>query len=284
MIRLLALTLVALLVAGAAAQQRPSPTDPRGDFRDGSVPIDDPQALLDDAATFFERGVQTFERDPAAARAAFEQAAVRYHALVERHGIDNHRLLINLGNAAMLAGDDGRAVLAYRRAAELRPTSDLARRSLEQARRRVGIKASPTARERLAMLLLSWCGLVPRPWLFAFAMGVYVALWALALARLGGLRWTRRPALALGAFFAVAIGLLVVDHASRVNTEHAVVVQAGGADAYNGPDAGVYEETFGRPIPAGAEVRVLERRAGWARVRLLGGLETWVEVDTIEPV
>ena len=41
---------------------------------------------------------------------------------------------------------------------------------------------------------------------------------------------------------------------------------------------------FREPLPAGTEVRVLERREGWARVAFADGREAWLKQTAIEAV
>src|SRR5690606_30939064 len=67
----------------------------------------------------------------------------------------------------LLAGDVGRAVLAYRRAERLDPRAPRGRSSLTYARSLVGT-AAPEGGQALAEdALLWWRGVVPRPWVLA---------------------------------------------------------------------------------------------------------------------
>lgn len=239
--------------------------------------------LLERAESFFERGVERFERDGEVARALFEQAAIHYDAVVEHHGIRNAPLLVNLGNAAMLAGDTGRAVLAYKRAEVLEPMDEHVRRSLAQARGRVGVELKPSVDTRMHDLLLAWRGVIPRRAMLWTSLLGYVALWLLALLRLHGRApWSRRllaPAITL-----CAIPMALLLHEQRVIESSRDGVLMRDAPALNGPSEGVYEPTFDRGLPAGVEVRVLETRDGWARVELIDGRETWVPESALARV
>jgi hypothetical protein len=64
---------------------------------------------------------------------------------------------------------------------------------------------------------------------------------------------------------------------------HAVIVAAK-APAYNGPSDSVYQPTFKEGLPAGVEVRMLEARGEWTKVRLGDGRETWVRAVNLERI
>lgn len=265
--RIAALVVLAALARHAIAQaEPPSASD-----------------LLQRAEDFFQRGVDRFERDGEVARALFEHATIHYDALVERHGIRNAPLLVNLGNAAMLAGDTGRAVLAYKRAEVLRPMDALVRRSLAHARARVGVELKPSVESRVRDLLLAWRGIVPRRAMLWTSLSAYVALWVLAILRLHGLApWSRRMLLPAIVLCTLPMALLFHEQRSIEKARDAVLMRD--APALNGPSEGVYEPTFDRDLPAGVEVRLIESRHGWARVELIDGRETWVPLSAIARV
>jgi len=236
-----------------------------------------PEAVLERALSLFERGLETKPHDPEAARVLFEQAAASMDRARELAGVRNHRLLLNLGNAYLLAGDVGRAVLNLRRAERLRPTNGRVQAALMSARGRVGAALSPSAEERMRMALLAWRGTVPRSVLTWVVIAGYGLLWMLAIAKQFGRRTGgAKAAIGVGAISALALGMLWMDHEMMVEQDQGVVVSPGGIVGRNGPSEGVYEASFADPLPAGVEVRVLERRDRWARVRLLDGRETWV--------
>ncbi len=239
--------------------------------------------LLEQATSIFQRGVDLSERDPQAARDLFKQAMVLYEAIVEHHGIRNADLLVNLGNAAMLAGDTGQAVLAYRRAHRLRPTDPRIRRSLAFARSRVGVDLTASPEQRLHQAALAWRGVIPRNAMAWASIVGYLALWMLALARLfGKAPWSRSllvPSLILAV---LPLGLLAYEQRAIASLHEGVIVTR--TPALNGPSEGVYEPTFDRDLPAGMEVTLGERREGWVRVRLIDGRETWVRESAVREI
>ncbi len=242
-----------------------------------------PEELLEQASTLFEQGVDLSERDSQGARDLFEQAMVLYEAIVEHHGIRNADLLVNLGNAAMLAGDTGRAVLAYRRAHRLRPDDARIRRSLAFARSRVGVDLAASPEQRLHHAMLAWRGVIPRSFMALASLVGYLLLWALAIARLfGRAPWSRSllvPSLLLAA---LPLGLLAYEQQAIASLHEGVIVTP--TPALNGPSEGVYEATFDRDLPAGMEVTLGERREGWVRVRLIDGRETWVRERAVREI
>ncbi len=237
-------------------------------------------ALLQEATDLFDRGVALYDDQPEQARQLFAEAMIRYEAIVEHHGIQNTDLLLNLGNAAMLADDSARAVLAYRRAQRLSPDHPRVRRSLAQARARVGVDLDPSTGARLQGLLLSWRGVVPRSVLAGIALVGYMVLWALALCRLLGVApWSRTLLVPAVIATGLALGLLLFEQRVIASSHDAVVNRD--VMALNGPSEGVYEPTFDHDLPAGVEVTILEQRDGWVRVQLIDGRQTWVRASAV---
>lgn len=248
------------------------------------VPSSDAAAFIERAEAAFAEGAAMHAEGDRGARSRFAEAAAYYERAIETSGVRNHRLHLNLGNAAMLSGDAGRAVLAYKRAERLAPRSSRVRESLSFARASVGVELRPDARERGRSLLLAWRGLVPRNLLLAGFIGGYALFW-LALA--SGVIWRKPPPMLLGVAAGVAvlsISLLLVERSILLSADEGVVVSPAGADARLGPGEGVYAPAFDRPISPGVEVRLLESRDGWLRVRLPDGREAWTPEAAVERV
>lgn len=270
----------ALLLALPATAQEGSFTLPPAAGTEAS-----PEELLASATTRFGRAVEMLKRDRVVASSLFREAGAAYTAIYDA-GIENHRLLLNAGNAWMLAGDVGHAVLAYKRAERLRPHDEQVQRSLAFARSRVGIDIRPSRTQRLIAFVTSWRGVIPRAWLTWAVLGGYVVLWVMATLRLTRHRGLSRPklAVALGVLVLLGVGLIAIEQRLRVAEGEAVVVAAAGVTARNGPNEGVYDPAFDQPLPPGVEVRLLESREGWQKIRLLDGREAWVPRRTLEPI
>jgi len=268
-IRILLITILAC--AASASPNATPPTTPT---------IPPPEVLLKQAQSFFQQGIDESERDPDRARLLFEQAMIRYQAIEDHAGIHNTRLLINMGNAAMLAGDVARGVLAYRRAQRLSPMDARVRDSLAQARTRVGVSFQPSLGTRLERLVLGWRGFIPRSALLITAIAGYVLLWGLALVHLLGVaRWSRVLLVPAIVGTLVSLSLLLFEQRVIHNSHDAVVLTQ--SVALNGPSEGVYERAFDRPLLPGIEVRVIEDRDGWAHVRLIDGRRAWVRESAL---
>lgn len=248
------------------------------------VPSSDAGELLEHADAAFAEGARLHAEGDRAARARFAEAAAYYDRAIETGGVRNHRLQMNLGNASMLSGDVGRAVLAYKRAERLAPRSERVKDSLAFARSSVGVELRLDARERGRALLLAWRGLIPRSAMLWCFIGGYALFWIALAARAMG----RKPPPILYAASAgvalLALTLLLIERSILLSEDEAVIVSPTGADARLGPGEGVYAPAFDRPLAPGVEVRLLESRDGWRRVRLPDGREAWVPATSLEQV
>jgi len=215
--------------------------------------------------------------DPTARKAAFARAAV---ALGEaaRASPDRPELLADWGNAALGAGDVATATLAYRRALATDGGNARARRNLAWLRGRQGDLFRPqtsTGATEALLFFHAW----PR------ARRLLVGAAAFAAAILLFVPWSgrRRRGLAAAAVLPLAIWLAMIAsvaleerHERDAVVMDAVVLRA--ADSAGAPAA------LTQPLPRGAEVAILERRADWARIRVASGTEGWIPSGAVETV
>ena len=209
----------------------------------------------------------------------FDAAAHAYQELLA-DGWESAALYVNLGNAHFRMGRRGLAAASYSRALKLEPGDTDARANLDLVRslnvdQVVGAEARPLAVRALER--------VPDAW----AIGAFALAWLLLWGGLAGRRYTvprLRRGLAVAAFaaalLAVGTGALLAGKAAARGTPTAVIV-ASTAPVREGAEAAL------RPafeLHEGTEVRVLEVRAGFVRVRLANGLEGWVAAGDLEPV
>lgn len=218
------------------------------------------------------------ESDRDRRRTGFAEAEAGLRELCAVHA-ERPQLLADWGNAALLAQEPGRAVLAYRRALELDPTLARARRNLQFLRERLP-DWLPRPRggtlDSLLFLNQSW----PMPYR---QVGLAVAV-LLAVALLIPWSARRRRVLRLVAsvpLLGVALfGLSLL--AERDAAQDAVVVVGGGmlrsADSAGAPP------TLSRPLPAGAEVTISETRGDYSRISLADGQTGWISKSALEPV
>ena len=194
--------------------------------------------------------------------------------------LDAPELLVDWGNAALGAGDRGRAVLAWRRALAADPGHERAAKNLAWLRDRGPVWLPRPATKGALDSLLFWRGrlsVAQRHWVgaAAFALGVLLLV-----------PWSRRRAAALRRLAALPLVVWLVSTGSAVlsgDGADAAVVLIGGialrsADSLGAPPA------FGNPLSAGAEIAVLEDRPGWRRVALADGTRGWLPASVMEAV
>ena len=189
-------------------------------------------------------------------------------------------LLTDWGNAALGAQDLGRAVLAYRRALDVAPTHERARTNLDWLRDRAPVWLPRPVEQGALDSLFFWhysLSIAERHLIgaLAFALGVLLlAPWSPRRARA-----FRRGAVPLLVVWIAATGSAILtggDTGAAVVVSDATVLRS--ADSLGAPP------TLGNPLPAGAELDILESRDAWTRVALSDGTRGWVAASAIEAV
>ena len=235
-----------------------------------------------------------FARGNAAAVKGDWAAAVQAYAHAERVLPEPSAMLdYNLGTAYLHTGDLGRATLHLMRAQQFTggPTADVleaARYNLQAARQRAELSAAASDAkidradgwwdlllEALRAPGVGWLSLVSG----------WVAL---------GLLWVHRRRRRRSQPTAVTgVGLLVLTlcylvpgvlhglalREDRISPQ--AVVVAPRVDVREGPGN---HRKIQFAAQGGSRVRIVERTAGWQRIRLSGGLGGWVPEDTVAPV
>ena len=217
----------------------------------------------------------------------FEEAARSYEQLT-RLGYQDATLYYNLGNAYYRADDNGRALLNYLRASRLAPFDDDIEANLELVRESVGAPGS--SKQRPAPILGQFADWMPWVSINSAAiasLACWLATWATVLT----LVWNRnvRHSVALkraavaAAFGLVLFGCLTVgNHLSRDHWSETGVVIAKSANVLEAPNTRARIEIN---LDEGREVRVMETRAGWTRVRLpRTELEGWMPSSDVDRV
>ncbi len=246
------------------------------------------QSSLDEMLASAESAMEDAERamdaDPELAPELYAQAAARYDRIITEHGIDSIELHRAAGNARLLAGQTGLAVVRYLRAERLDPSDQRTSASLAYARSRVGTTVTPGWRSRTESAIFWWRGRVPRHALFLAAVVAFGAAWGIEIAiALGARRVGHVSALILGVVALTLFGSLVAERAVDRAVERAVIV-GGPSDARTGPSEVVYPRSFEQQLLPGVELVVLDHLDGWVRVRLADGRETWVPEAAIARV
>jgi len=197
-------------------------------------------------------------------------------------GSDSAAVLYNLGNAHVRMVRLGPAIWSYERALVRAPLDEDIAYNLKLAR----AEAAKLAQERIE-------GATSLPWWESLAAWAnpswlsiaFLSLWScvfcglLLLRRFAGV--TRAALAATTATLGMAALVLGAWLALRVWYDTSVqraIVLPDRLEAREGPDA-THRSTF--PLHAGLRVRVVDRDAGFHKVRLPNGLEGWVQSDQL---
>jgi tetratricopeptide (TPR) repeat protein len=234
------------------------------------------EARVDAARAAYQQALG--ESDRSARSNGFARAERMFRELVQATP-DRPELLTDWGNAALGAQDLGRATLAYRRALALDPGHSRAARNLSWVRNRAPDWLPVPGQKKS---LLSRLDVRPGP---AFHLIAALAFFAAVLLivpwgrRQKLLRWLSvLPALV---WLIMLVALLVSLRASPP-VRDAVVIADGvpmlSADSPGAPPA------LANPLPAGAEVTIIETRAPWTRIALADGTKGWVQTSAVGQV
>jgi tetratricopeptide (TPR) repeat protein len=211
------------------------------------------------------------------AEGKFADAATAYEKMLQSKTV-SPALYFNCGNAEFKTGNFGRAIAAYRQAAQLTPRDAEVRANLEFVRNQV---QGPTLRESRWSRAAGWLGLLTlNEWTGLAAVTLWLTFALLAATQI-------RPALktALRGFLpgAVAVTLLScaclgVDAAIHFSRQTAVIV-APEVTARSGP----FEEAQSAfSVHNGAELAVLDHRENWLQVTDGSGRIGWLQRQQVE--
>jgi hypothetical protein len=212
----------------------------------------------------------------------YGDAILRFERVINEGGVKNAGVYYNLGNAYLLKGDIGRAILNYRRSELLDDTNSDLQKNLAFARsRRIDQIEIPTEKKVLQTLFF---------WHYDFSIKVRFFLaclfFAVGFLTLTAMVWFGRRG-PMAAICAVC-GVLVFSFALSVTVETAgkarlrsgvivsesIVARTG--DGHN------YPKSFKDPLHAGTEFDMVKRQSGWFNIRLADGSDGWVPAGTAE--
>lgn len=210
-----------------------------------------------------------------------QRAAAMLEQVATGQGRWNGHVFYNLGTAYHLAQDLGRAVLNYRKAERLLHGFPDLQANLELAMAQRRDRIEPGQREEIIRALFFWHHLLSpavRRWSFA---GSFVVCWLMlslnVLRRTGAATAIAWMAGAIAVVFGLSVGS---DFIATARRDHGVIV-AQEVAAKTGPGVS-YANAYEGGLHAGTELRVLEQEAGWFRVRLLDGSESWLPEGSVE--
>ena len=246
----------------------------------GRAGATDDARILREALEAYDRGVAAQVAGRAdEARRALQEAAGGFEALLER-GYRNASLEYNLANAYLRLDRLGLAILHYRRALRLAPRDADVRANLALARKQVVPQIEPSGRRALLERLLIFRDWAAAPVRWRTGLIVWTLGWlaaAIGLIR-RGTGWGAAAAVCLLVGAAVQLELLADLHDQQRRPPAVVVgtpveLRQGRGEAY--------EPVLSEPLGPGVELRAIERRGDWVRVRLVSDVEGWLPVRAI---
>ena len=222
------------------------------------------------------RQANSIADDPDKARRLYEKAILNYEKIIGDGRIRNPKLYYNLGNAYLLNGDIGTAILNYRRAELLDKTDTNVQKNLAFARSRRVDKVAVKTEKRILQTLFFWH--------YDFSIKTKFAItcicFAIACISLTAITWYGKvaPWVAAAAICGVLttclLASVVLETRARARKVYGVIttekVVARQGDGRN------YPESFKDPLHAGTEFDVLERRSGWLHIRLADNSDAWI--------
>lgn len=229
---------------------------------------------LNSARSAYEAALDTGKRGERTR--AFALAQGLYRELVDQNP-ERPELLTDWGNAALGAGDYGLAVLAYRRALRLDRSLGRARDNLSWIRQQLPERLVDPSEASAIDSLFFW----HRGWSLPIRHLVAAAAFAVALLLLLplGLRYQttlRRLAGIPMLLFVATLGSALMEP----DTSSDAVVVIDGETLYSADSLGA-PPAMSTPAPAGAEVRIKERRGAWTRVAFSDGTTGWMNSGAV---
>lgn len=224
----------------------------------------------------YTKALNTEHRDPRLEE--FRHSQRLFGSLVGQ-GIETADLYTNLGNAALQAEDLGGAILAYRRALRLDADHLRALQNLDHARSQLPSWVPRPQPAGVLDSLFFWHRTVSVELRELLAAGCF-ALGSLLVA--AGIRTRqsalRHAAVLPGLAWGLLVGSLLLDPGGDGRDEAVVTVSETVARA---ADSALAPSAFSQPLPGGVELRILEERVPWLRVRLANGRDAWLKQSSV---
>ena len=236
------------------------------------------EEMLLEAVERYTHALNTEERDPRIE--AFRRSQRLFAAVASE--VENADLYTNLGNAALQAEDLGASILAYRRGLRLAPDHPRALQNLDHARSQLPAWVPRPGPEGLLDGFFSWHRSLSRELRALLAAVCFAAASLLVASGICFRQTTLRNVATLPLLaWAALLTSLLADPAGSSSQEAVVTlpeVVARAADSALAPSA------FPEPLPSGVEIRILEQRSPWLRVRLANGRDVWLPESSLTRV
>ncbi|MBT4584913.1 MAG: hypothetical protein HOC93_07530 [Phycisphaerae bacterium] len=233
-------------------------------------------AVLKEAQSAYDNGVSLQTADPVAAKESFRRSAQRFQILVD-DGVENGKLLYNLGNANVQAGQIGEAIAAYRIASRYIPSDGRLRGNLAHTRSLVHNPFEKNKSKSLLTRLTFWHDSLPTGARLGLGMICWVAFWGLLSVHIFiSIPGFKTASTFLGFFaivLSVSVGVDIVDQDTKygvIATDEVIVRKGNGTN---------YSPMLNEPIGEGVEFEIIEQRPDWIHILLPNGTKGWVEEE-----
>jgi hypothetical protein len=240
-----------------------------------------------EASSLFNQANDAFRQanstaDSQQAKSLYENAILLYEKIVTGGRIQNAKLYYNLGNAYLLKGSLGKAILNYRRAERLDAADENIRKNLAFARSRKIDQIKPKTEEQVVKTLFFWH--------YDFSIKTKFLLgcifFAITCISLTALIWLGRKASLTAVVIISGILMLcflvsvVVETKNQADTICGVItvpeVIAKQGDGQN------YPPSFKAPLHEGTEFDLLEQRPAWLHIKLADDSDGWIPSSSAE--
>jgi tetratricopeptide (TPR) repeat protein len=206
----------------------------------------------------------------------FEEAILLYEKIISEGHIQNPKLYYNLGNAYLLKGDLGKAILNYRRAEKLDSADTNIQKNLAFARSRRVDKVRLKTEKRVLHTLFFWHYDLSLKTKFVLTC-LFFALFCTSLTAmiwLGRIAPVTVTVVISGILLICLFASVVLETISQarkvcgvITTEEVVARQGDGQS---------YSPSFKDPLHSGTEFDLLENRHGWLHIKLSDNSEGWI--------
>ena len=212
----------------------------------------------------------------------YGESILRFERIINAGGVKNAGVYYNLGNAYLLKGDVGRAILNYRRSELLDDFNSDLQKNLAFARSRRVDQVEVATEKKVLQTLFFWHYDFPVKVRFFlaclfFAVGFFVLTAMVWFGRRGAMG-------AVCVFCGVVVICFVlsvaVESVGKARVKSGVIVSES-VIARTG-DGRNYPKSFKDPLHAGTEFEVVKRQSGWFNIRLADDSEGWVPAGTAE--
>ena len=211
----------------------------------------------------------------------YQKAILSFERIIDEGGIQNAKLYYNLANAYFLQGRLGKAILNYRRAAELGNDSDI-QKNLNFARSQRKDQVAIKTERRVLHTLFFWHYDLTQKTKFLL-MCIFFGIVCLSVT---ASIWLHRSApltvtaIICGLLAICLLGSIVVEAGAEAKKAGGVIT-VDKVVAYQG-DGQNYPPSFKEPLHEGTEFNLLESRSGWLHIKLFDDSEGWIPDDSAE--